>query len=207
MSRFGRRDQDGNLVPEIADWIGGIHEVNRLQAQGITVDRTKVDLGALGKSIADAEPPMTQAELDAYVEQIKEQNQVRRRVLDGGPVHQDELDADRVYYRLYGLPTGCIVDWRDGRRTIVTKDPDGTRHHQEINARLQNSVHHTTPEAGGGSTPEFFGDESGEATGARQIPPHAREQRGFSKASTRRRRPTIEDFLRRDPDDDEWTPG
>jgi hypothetical protein len=72
------------------------------------------------------------ARLAEALELVREKNQIRRRAHAGGPVTEQELEQDRAYWRVYGLPVGCVVEWADGRRTVVDQDGDGRLRHRPV---------------------------------------------------------------------------
>jgi hypothetical protein len=82
VTTYPRRDQHGNLVPFLADWLTGKREADRLAEHGLTVDQDRVSLTVLGRAVADQEPPDQRPDLAEQLATAQGRNRLQRRDLE-----------------------------------------------------------------------------------------------------------------------------
>jgi hypothetical protein len=80
MTDFTTRDQQGNLVPELAQWLTGKREADRL---GLELSGTEEQ--ELGRALVEHGPPTDPAKLAELIDQVRDRNQLQRRVLETAP--------------------------------------------------------------------------------------------------------------------------
>jgi hypothetical protein len=71
-----RRTPDGRLVPEVGALLRARREVARMEAMGLTVDRSRANLLDLGWALAIEDVPIPAEQLLAQLDQLHDRNQV-----------------------------------------------------------------------------------------------------------------------------------